>query len=66
MSIVRNRKLKKVGITCKSKKRVARKYIRAFVKCNRDYAYSNISCNMGLLPEFWKYGSVIESLVSKS
>lgn len=60
MSVVRNRKLKKVGITGKSKKRESRKYIKTFVKCNRSYAYNNIACNMGLLPEFWQYGNVIQ------
>ena len=60
MSVVRNRKLKKVGITGKKAKREARKYIKTFVKCNRGYAYNNIACNMGVLPEFWMYGSVIQ------
>lgn len=60
MSIVRNRKLKKVGITGKKAKREARKYIKTFVKCNRGYAYNNIACNMGVFPDFWMYGSVIQ------
>lgn len=60
MSVVRNRKLKKMGITGKRAKRKARKYIMTFVKCNRGYACNNIAFNMGVFPEFWMHGSLIQ------
>jgi len=63
MSIVRNRKLKKVGITNKIQKRKARKYIKTFIKCNRGFAYNNIAWNMNLLDDFCMYGRVIPNSI---
>jgi hypothetical protein len=56
MSIVKNKKMKRLGIKTKAEMRKARKYIRQFVKCNRGYAYNNAAANLGYNNEFWKYG----------
>ena len=59
MSIVRNRRLKKLGITSRKQKREARRYVHTFPKCNKGFAYNNFACNIGLLNSFWKYGHTI-------
>lgn len=59
MSIVRNRKMKKDGITDKTDQKKAREYIRSFTKCNRGYAYNNVAFNIGKQPDFLIQSSCI-------
>ena len=60
MSIVKTKKLKRLGLKSKTDIKEARRKIHAFLKnhpkCNKPYAYNNAACNLGVNEEFWLYG----------
>lgn len=59
MSKVRTKKLRKLGLNTKNQIRSARKYIIAYPKCNRGYAYNNYAFHLGVLDIFSTYQTPI-------
>lgn len=60
MSIVKTKKLKRLGLKTKPEIKEARRKIHIFLKnhpkCNKPYAYNNTACNLGVNEGFWLYG----------
>ena len=60
MSKVRNRDLRRVGITGKRERRAFRRHILQYPKCNRKYAIRNSGYNYGTDMGFSLYGRWID------